>query len=69
MKTSVPKRQTFSVTEIVRKNDRERGDTIFQKGSILKKEGGGGGGVNKRETGRPSELRKVLSRKIYSIVM
>ena len=64
METSVPKLQTFFVNEIVRKKTRKGETQFFKKEGILKKRG-----VKKRETGRSSELRKILSGKTYSIVM
>ena len=66
METSVAKLQTFFVTKIVRKNDqkRERVHNFSKRKTFLRKRG-----VKKAERRRLSELRKILSRKTYSIMM
>ena len=54
----------FSLQRLYEQNDRERrgGGTIFEKEGILEK-------GQKGETGQPFQLRKILPRRTYSIVM
>ena len=64
METSVPKLQTFFIEEIVRKKTGKGETQFFKKKAFLKQRW-----FKIRETGHPSEFRKILSRKTYSIVM
>ena len=64
MEASVPKLQTFFATKIVRKNHRKRGAQFSKRKAFLRKRR-----VRKGKRGHPPELRQILSRKTYSMVI